>query len=162
MEKTRIENDSTISNLFPGYLKSEEKERIDRALFNVILNHPELMEEESTKNERLEIFDRYVGKGGFQRSIEDQVRWRVKAGHSKKKIMEYIMSHANEHRPGLIQDDLRHLKELYDLGWNLFNLEFDENRPRNLGASFSLSFSGIYAVYEDSQIIYIGTAANLR
>lgn len=165
MEKIKSEN-NLIKNHIPRLnvvcdnLKSEEKE-IDRALFNIILSHPELIEENSL-SDRLKLFDRYVGKGGHMKFIKDQIRGMVNMKCSEQKILEFIDRQTNEHRSDLIQDDLRHLKELNNYRWNLFELEYDENRPGNLGASFSLIFSGVYAVYEDIKIIYIGTAINLR
>lgn len=154
-----IEDDISPLGIF---YDPKKQETIDQALFNVILDHPELIEEENINNNRLEIFDQYVGKGGHLRFANNQIRAMVNMERPAEKIMEFIDRQTNEHRSDLIQDDLRHLKELDNSRWNLFELEFDENRPNNLGALFSLSFAGIYAIYKDNQIIYFGTAINLR
>ena len=73
-----------------------------------------------------------------------------------------IIKWSNLHRPDLIQDDLKHLRELYNSKWNRFDLKFNENRPGSFGAGFSLSIAGIYAIYQSSRILYFGTAINLR
>ena len=164
MDKLKTENTLIKENISQLDIISEPKEReaIDRALYNMILDHPELIIEEKGRNERLQLHDCYVGKGGYMRFIENQIRAMVSMKCSEEKIMDFIDRQTNEHRPDLIQDDLRHLRELDNLRWNLFELDFDENCPSDLGASFSLSFAGVYAVYENNKIIYFGTAVNLR
>ncbi len=164
MSKLKTENTLIKENIpqLDIFHEPKEREAIDRALYNVILGHPELIKEEKGQNDRLQLHDCYVGKGGYMRFVENQIRAMIKIGCPNEKIREFIDRQTNEHRPDLIQSDLRHLKELYNQAWNLFELEFNENKPGNLGAGFSLSFAGIYAVYENNQIIYFGTAVNLR
>jgi len=149
----------TTNTIHFDYLESKNIIIPELILFN---SYDELKE---GRNERLKIFDKYIGKGGHQRFIEDQIRGMVKTNCPETIIYEFIMRQINEHRPDLFYDDLRDLKELNNEKWNLFELKYDYNRPKNFGANFGLSFSGVYAIYQKefkNLIIYIGTAINLR
>ena len=151
-----------IKNITEDQEKETQADHFEKELYRLILNDPKILEDPKIEIDRLEHAKRYVGEGGWMRHIEDQIRGMVAMKVPEERILKKINEWANDRRPDIIQDDLSHLKELMNSRWNRFELKFSKNRPGDFGANFRLSFAGVYAVYHFSEIIYFGTAVDLR